>query len=107
MIEFEGWRVPPGFSSDGCTLSPDRPFGINLRPACILHDFARRHLVHYSQMTISEADAMFRRHLKALGAPSWLATLYWFGVKVIRPWFRATQPVPTSAWLEYLKKSEQ
>ena len=104
MIIFEGWRVPNGFSSDGCTFAPDTLFGVNLKPACVLHDFARRHLVHYRALTVSEADALFRRHLKALGAPSWLATLYWFAVKITRPWFQKTQPIPTSTWLPYLRK---
>lgn len=96
MIEFEGWRVPPGFRSDGCTFAPDSWFGRDLKPACVLHDFLRRHGV----IPVPEADKLFRRHLIALGAPAWLARIYWLVVKLTRPWFSAVRPLPGN-WAEY------
>lgn len=33
-------RVPPDFLSDGCSCAPDRLFGVDLTPACRLHDAA-------------------------------------------------------------------
>ncbi len=99
MIEFEGWRVPPGFKCDGCTGVPDRLFSIDLEPACILHDFMRRHAI----VPAAEADKLFRRHMIALGAPAWLARLFWLVIKVARPWFYYTEPVPTK-WLGFTER---
>jgi len=104
QIIFRGWAVPGGFESDGCTWAPDRLFGVDLRPACVWHDWARRHLVHYRRMTVGEADKLFRDYLVQLGAPKWLARVYWFGVKFMRPWFRATRPLPTDNWRRYLSR---
>ena len=55
--EFEGWRVPPEFVSDGCTWAPDKLLRVDLKPACVWHDWARRQLVPFTDMTIEEADA--------------------------------------------------
>jgi len=33
-------RIPPEFLDDGCSNSPDRVFGVDLRWACRLHDAA-------------------------------------------------------------------
>lgn len=108
-ITFEGWRVPPGFISDGCTCAPDRwpiidsffpprAHWITLTPACVLHDFQRRHAV----VPVKDADARLKRFLIHLGAPHWLASIYWVGDKLLRPLFRATQPLP-GLWREYAK----
>lgn len=32
-------RIPPLFKDDGCSNAPDRWLGVNLRPACRVHDF--------------------------------------------------------------------
>lgn len=97
---FDGWRIPPDFRSDGCTLAPDRLFGIDLRPACRMHDFHRVYLVHDRYMTVQQADWIFRRHLIALGCPPIIARLYWLAVKIARPWFMAGKPLP-DRWAEY------
>lgn len=98
MITYGGWRVPDGFKSDGCTLAPDSWFGANLKPACILHDFQRR----YGLLPIPDADAMLNRHLIALGAPAWLAFLYYLGCVLLRPFFKATMGLPYQ-WRDYAK----
>jgi len=90
------WTIPKGFVSDRCTWAPDRWFGIDLSPACILHDFLRR----YAIVSVREADRELHAQLLALGAPRWLARFYWFAVKVTRPWFRRTQTLPW-AWRSY------
>lgn len=104
-VYFAGWVVPPQFWSDGCTFPG--PLALlkwpmrseKYKPACVMHDFLRRHICHYG-MKPSEADAIFRRHLKALGASSFLATLYWGAVKLMRPWFTQTHPLPLK-WQDY------
>lgn len=104
MNIFHGWVVPEGFVSDGCTCAPDELFGVDLRPACEWHDWARRHLVHYGVMTVQEADKLFKAYLIRLGLPRWCAHLYWLGVKIGRPWFSRTYPVPRPEWLRYVRK---
>lgn len=116
QIEWDGWRVPPKFASDGCSV----PFF--LRPAlaivyallamkesryvaaCIWHDWARRHLVHYGLMTVQEADWAMRNYLRALGMKKWLAQVFWLGVKIMRPWFRKTRPIPYNSWKPFLQR---
>ncbi len=101
LIEFEGWRVPVGFSTDGCTCAPDTVFGVNITDACAMHDFLRRHICYYSHMTPSEADKIFRRHIKALGGERFVATIYWFFVaKIMRRFFTRTFPLPVM-WFDY------
>lgn len=106
MITFEGWSVPVDFDSDGCTFAPDTWFGVNLKPACVMHDFQRKHVVYYGALTVQEADKLFKRHLRALGAPRLLSHLYWLAVKLARSKFSTTKPMPTTAWNQYLKRSD-
>lgn len=103
MIRFDGWSVPPDFRNDGCTCAPDRWFGIDLRPACEMHDFHARHLVHDRYMTVQQADWIFRRHLIALGLPPLVARLYWLAVKLARPWRRDRAPL-LLRWLAYAQR---
>lgn len=110
-ISIDGWRVPPGFKSDGCTCAPDRLLGVDLRAACIWHDWARRHLVHYDALTVQQADALFHRLLIELFkrqdllnvATRAIARLYWFGNKLLRARFTATRSLPVPMWRIYLK----
>lgn len=89
-IVFEGWQVPPAFPSDRCTDAPDHWNHHDLRPACALHDFQRR----YGLVPVDDADRRLKRFLMYLGAPHWLAQLYYIGVKLMRPWFMKTEPFP-------------
>lgn len=106
MIEFDGWRVPPDFRNDGCTCAPDqwppKPFNtrVDLRPACEMHDFHARYLVHDRYMTVQQADWIFRRHLIHLGCPPIIARLYWVAVKVMRPWRTDRAKLP-ARWADY------
>lgn len=103
MITFDGWRVPPEFRNDGCTFAPDWA-GVNLYPACNMHDFQCRHLVHDRYMTVQQADWIFRRHLIALGCPPLIARAYWLAVKVMRPFRDDRAPLP-SRWQLYAQRA--
>ena len=106
-VEFEGWRTPADFISDGCTLSPDRWFcfhkmkWVDLTDACILHDFHRL----YRIVTPKESDKIFRRHLIHVGAPRYIAYFYWFMLKKTRKYFTRTEELPI-CWEKYAKKVE-
>ena len=77
--------VPADFPSDGCTLAPDRLFGYDFTDACRLHDYMRRSGLY----SVKDADRLFHRYLKeVVGAPRWLARLYWFAVKITRPFYK-------------------
>ena len=99
-VVFEGWRTPSDFKSDGCTMAPDRWLTlkgwVHLGDACVLHDFLR----NYALTSVKEADAIFRRHLISLGAPLYMAWLYWIMVKKARPYFTRTFILPYK-WEEY------
>lgn len=97
-IQFEGWRVPPGFESDGCTLARDGHRN-RYTPACVLHDFMMRHAI----IPAKEANALLRRHLLALGASRFRAWCYWAGAAMLRPLFTRTLPLPYE-WRDYVKK---
>lgn len=105
MITFEGWSVPDDFDSDGCTFAPDRWFNVDLKPACIMHDFQRKYAVYYGE-PVQDVDKRFKRHLRSLGAPRFLGHLFWLVVKLARRWYSTTKPVPKPEWLEYLKRAE-
>jgi hypothetical protein len=96
-IEFEGWRVPTNFVSDGCTLAKDGRWS----DACIMHDFLRRHAI----VSKREADAIFYRHLLHLGAGRIRAALYWIGVRITAPFATRTYKLPPE-WAEYAKPIE-
>lgn len=104
MIKFDGWRVPPDFHNDGCTCAPDRLFGIDLRPACEMHDFQSRYLVRDRYMTVQMADWIFRRHLIALGLPAIVARMYWLAVKIVRPWRHDRAALPEK-WVAYATRA--
>ena len=102
MIEFDGFKVPPDFESDGCTVPFFlRPLYRRYTDACRWHDWARRHLVHYERLTVQEADAAFYRFLRKLGAWPVFARITWFFVKRTRDHYSHTLPVPRK-WVCYL-----
>lgn len=105
-IEFDGWRLPPDFRNDGCTCAPDTVFGVDLLPACEMHDFHSRHLVNDGYMTVQEADWIFRRHLISLGCPPLVARIYWFAVKIVRPFRNDRAPLPDK-WRAYAYRVKQ
>lgn len=79
------WIIPAGFQTDECTWAPELDIG----DACILHDFLRR----YAIVTVGTADRIFRHEIQKRGHPV-LAWVYWWGVKLMRPWFRQTREFP-------------
>lgn len=90
--EFEGWRVPPEFVSDGCTWAPDKLLRVDLKPACVWHDWARRQLVPFTDMTIEEADAHFYRYLIKQGLWRPVGRVYWNMVKFARRFYKSRMP---------------
>jgi hypothetical protein len=99
-IEFEGWRVPTNFVSDGCTGVSDGKAN-KYAPACVLHDFLRRHAI----VSKRAADAIFYRNLLNLGAGRIRASLYWIGVRITAPFATRTYKLPPE-WAEYAKPIE-
>jgi len=101
-VSFEGWTTPPDFISDGCSFAPDRWLTlrgwVKLTDACILHDFLRI----YALVTTKEADKILRRHLISIGAPLYLAWIYWVVVKKARRYFNKTYELPYR-WNKYKK----
>ncbi len=105
-VTFEGWTTPPDFESDGCTLAPDRWWTfrrgwVDLTDACILHDFLR----NYALVPMREADSRFRRHLISVGAPRYMAWVYWFAVKKTKSIFTKTYMLPIR-WDKYSKPTD-
>lgn len=77
---------PRDFGCDGCSFSPDRLFGIELWPACVVHDYHYRAKIYFRRF----ADTCFYYNLllvcRQQGAPAWLARclawLYWGRVRI-------------------------
>lgn len=98
-ISFEGWRVPPGFKSDGCTvpwflrwlLRADR-----FSKCCTLHDFLRRHGI----VSTSDADDVLKRYIMADGGSVLHAYIYWLGVRLTSRYYTRILPLPKE-WAEY------
>lgn len=96
------YPAPPDFVSDGCTVpSIVRPLFNRYKEACRWHDWARRHLVHHGLLTVKEADWEFRAYMGELGAPSWMQSITWVAVKLMRNRYSRTFPVP-SRWSRFL-----
>lgn len=75
------WSPPPGFRCDGCTFAPDKaPNGADLLPACRNHDW--RYSRGGSEADRLEVDQTFYRELIGLGAPRWIAAVYFFRVRL-------------------------
>lgn len=65
--------------SDGCTCAPDFWHEIDLRPACLRHDW------HYSEFVDCyrwQADAWFYLNLRTLGLPRFPAFAYFLAVRI-------------------------
>ncbi|RYP62620.1 hypothetical protein DL771_009663 [Monosporascus sp. 5C6A] len=60
-------RSPPGldWSSDGCSSSPENPFGFDFEPACLRHDFGYRNYKAQDRFEAGKAaiDRKFRADL--------------------------------------------
>jgi len=107
--ELKGLKPGLGFECDGCTMSPDSLFGVDIRPACLLHDYA--YLIGGNEADRLQADRNLRDNIKTCVAMSparraWLAPVYayaagvyfrrcrFFGVKFfgyVRPRSRSEQ----------------
>jgi hypothetical protein len=51
--------VPPGFTSDGCTLVPEAPSGVSFHDACVAHD-----LCYFLQQGRSACDSALYTDMK-------------------------------------------
>ena len=84
--KLEGELPPEDFVSNGCSCSPDILFGIDIRPACHVHDF------HYSwqmnwplgrnEKARYMADHWLLNNLVHCGLPKWIARIYWYRVRL-------------------------
>ncbi|KAJ3496082.1 hypothetical protein NLG97_g2928 [Lecanicillium saksenae] len=80
------------WSSDGCTKSPDNPFGFPFEPACTRHDFGYRNYKAQSRFDSAgraRIDSNFKTDLKsqcasvsAKGSCNALANVYYAGVRL-------------------------
>jgi hypothetical protein len=85
------WTIPEGFVTDECTMAPEFSVG----DACVLHDFLRR----YRLVSTGDADRIFRDECRKRS--NWLlANIYYYGVKILRPFFRQTFELPYE-WSTY------
>lgn len=91
-----GWTVPAGFVSDGCTFPGPLHHIRRLMRAdkyaegCILHDWLRR----YGLCRISQADRLLREYIGDVAGDPWMADIYYLAVKLARPWFSKSVPLP-------------
>jgi hypothetical protein len=72
FVEIRGTRVYGGqldWSSDGCSDSPDKPFGFDFLPGCYRHDFGYRNYKRqgrFNESTRKAIDDNFYADLKGL-----------------------------------------
>jgi len=74
-----GPTPPRWFLNDGCTCAPDFWKGIDLRPACLWHDWAYSEYVNCYRW---QADAWFYMNLRLLGMSRYAAFGYFCAVRV-------------------------
>jgi len=79
--KMRGPRPPFDFCCDGCSWSPDELGPIDLRPACVWHDWAYR--CGGFEKDRKRADREFWLNLQACGLSRWKATVYW---RAVRGW---------------------
>ncbi|MEU5692485.1 phospholipase [Actinosynnema sp. NPDC020468] len=94
LPEFEAlWAEKPDadaldWSSDGCSWSPDNPFGYRFLPACRRHDFGYRNYKHQDRFTESARlaiDDLFKADMYGQCGGSWacrrVADVYYRAVR--------------------------
>ena len=76
------------WSSDGCSNSPDNPFGFNLVKACYRHDFGYRNYKRQGRFTETNRKAIddnFKRDMYTVCAGNWacnrFADTYYLAVR--------------------------
>lgn len=79
-MKLEGYQPPRWFTGTGCTCAPNTWRGVDLRPACRVHDW--EYLLEGGERERLAADRHLRRNLRLLGAPWWLAWSFYVGVRV-------------------------
>lgn len=101
-MSFDGWEIPPGFQSDGCTFPGILKYlkavmlADDMKDACVLHDFLRRHnIIHWFK-----ADITFFRNLRFLGLDIIRAILYFMFVVISHPLSSGTSTMPPG-WERY------
>lgn len=106
VMAFDGWTIPPGFKSDGCTFPGPLKYlrGImkadDMKEACILHDFLRRHKI----VSWIKADATLFCNLRFLGLDPIRSALYFIFVVISHPLNSGSSTMPPD-WEKYRIKS--
>lgn len=78
-------------NKDWCSLSPDSIFGVDISVACKKHDYAYYDLYKKvnnpkNQAKRKEADRLLKERIIELGAPRWIACIYYFMVRLFGGW---------------------
>ena len=76
-----GHKVPGHFEFDGCTCAPDKPFGIDIRAACCVHDWEYEQ--GGSERDRAVADRRFYRNMRRLGLGRFTAGVYYRRVRLL------------------------
>jgi len=96
FVEHRGQRPAPfDWSSDGCSKSPDRPFGFDFTAACWRHDFGYRNFLHGLRLDptrtrkaaidarlAADLDAICERHTLWVGLCGQVGRAYVWAVRV-------------------------
>ena len=82
-IQLHGPKPPYWFVSDGCTCAPDCWRGIDLRPACLYHDWTRS---VWCDIPLWKGDAYFYMNLRELGMSRYAAFGYFLAVRFADSW---------------------
>lgn len=90
-----GPRPPENFRCNGCTMSPDKVFGVDLSPACYWHDYA--YMLGGGENMRLLSDRLFFHNLRSCGAGYFVSMAYYLAVRVVGHWFfnyRGHRPSP-------------
>lgn len=98
----EGPKPPDYFVSNGCSYSPDRWGGVDIRAACHWHDYAYQ--IGGCKKDRQLADSSFYRNLRRCDLGKFIANIYYrrvrlFGVAAFN-W--AEGKVPLNPWHYFL-----